>query len=75
MASVPWVNGTVHAVAAELRSSAARSTDDIDGMMRAAVVGMISGLTRHDTRPAAARLGDIDTVLKAFEVVEQEMRS
>lgn len=66
--SVPWVNGTVADVMAELQ----KSIDDnpsCTAIQYAAAIGMITGLA-HDysgPRPAEDRIADIVTVCTALE--------
>lgn len=77
--TVPWVNGTVDGVLADLRkthqSSKTPSNPGGDtGLVYAAAVGMVTGLTGgHDKRPAAERMKDVTTVCAAIRRFEEEV--
>lgn len=71
--SLSWVNGTVEAVLADLRKTYATSPTGDTGMVYAAAVGMIMGLTGpHDSRSAEARMADAATVCAAIRQFEVE---
>jgi len=71
--SVPWVNGTVEAVMADLRKTRRLSPTDPD-LLYAAAIGMITGLSRDvgPHRPCQQRMADIVTVCEAVRLLEQE---
>jgi hypothetical protein len=71
--NVPWVNGTVEAVLADLRKTYATSATSGDGLVYAAAIGMITGLSgSHDHRSAEARMADVVTVCAAIRRFEDE---
>ena len=71
--TVPWVNGTVEAVLAELRQSIKQSSN-CPGIEYSAAIGMVNGLARDygETRSLEARMADIVTVCDALQRLADE---
>lgn len=71
--SVPWVNGTVETVMADLRKTRRLSPTDPD-LLYAAAIGMITGLSNNLGLPRSCgqRMADIVTVCEAVRLLEQE---
>jgi hypothetical protein len=71
--SLSWVNGTVGSVLTDLRKSYESSTSGDTGIVYAAAVGMVTGLSGpHDKRPIEERMADIVTVCAAVRRFEDE---
>lgn len=72
--SVPWVNGTVEAVMADLRKSMTVSSN-CPGIEYAAAIGMVNGLARGygEHRSLEARMADIVTVCEAVQRLNDEL--
>ena len=67
---VPWVDGTVDAVVADLRKTQRLSPGN-PGLMYAAAIGMVTNLSRNQ-QPCAQRMADIRTVCEAVRLLEEE---
>ena len=72
--SVPWVNGTVEAVVAELRKSIELSRN-CPGIEYSAAIGMVTGLAcgYGEPRSLEARMADIVTVCEAVRRLHDEL--
>jgi hypothetical protein len=72
--SVPWINGTVEAVTADLRRSLEQNPN-CPGVEYAAAIGMVNGLARGygEHRSLEARMADIVTVCEALQQLNDEL--